>query len=523
MPEILRSLIVVLFISFVTFRFGKSTFIALGVDKTHIELRQKTWLAITITGFLAFNFWIFCLITTGLILYAQKRDNNKVALLAALLFAAPLFPAEISGFGIINYFITINYFRLLSIFLLLPAYLHLRRQKDTHPFGKSLADIFLLGYLIVGLALQAQLDTTTNVLRTCFYHFIDIFLPYYVVSRGLKDTSAIKEFCASLVMGATPLAVIGFFEFVKHWLLYSQLDNTLGVSWGLGNYLPRDGFVRAIASFGHPIVMGYVMSIAIGLYLFVNSNIVNKTHRRLLGSALVLGLIAPLSRGPWVGAAALIAIFIALGPNPVKAIIKAIALGTVSTLALLVTPYHDRVIDLLPFIGTVETNNIDFRQKLFDNSMIVIERNPLLGSFDAMSSPEMEELRAQGIIDVVNSYIGITLSGGLVSLSLFLGFFFSALSGLFFLPFGRKLNDADMLLRRVLIASIISAMITIATVSSILMVPIVYWILGGLAGAAINAAKNNAKADPIKAYPAPKQQVIQSKLISTSTGTTVSQ
>lgn len=522
MPEILRSLIVVFFISFVVFRLGKNAFIALGVDKTQIALRQKTWLAITTTGFLAFNFWIFCLITTGLILYAQKRDNSKVALLAALLFAAPLFPAEISGFGIINYFITINYFRLLSIFLLFPTYLHLRKQKETQPFGKSLTDIFLLCYLIVGLALQAQVDTTTNVFRTCFYHFVDIFLPYYVISRGLQKISSIKEFCASLVMGATPLAVIGFFEFVKHWLLYSQLDNMLGVSWGLGNYLPRDGFVRAIASFGHPIVMGYVMSISIGLYLFVSSNIANKTHRRLLGGTLVLGLIAPLSRGPWVGAAALIAIFIALGPNPIKATIKAIALGAVTSLTLLATPYHDRVIDLLPFIGTVETNNIDFREKLFDNSMIVIARNPLFGSFDAMSSPEMEELRAQGIIDVVNSYIGITLSGGIVSLSLFLGFFFSALFGLLFLPFGRKLNDADMLLRRVLIASIMGAMIIIATVSSILMVPILYWILGGLAVAATNSAKNSEKANISTAFSESTQNGIQSRSIPTSTGTKAS-
>ncbi len=522
MPEILRSLIVVFFISFVTFKFGKSTFIALGVDKAHIELRQKIWLGVTLASFLAFNFWVFCLITTGLILYAKKRDPNKVALLAAILFAAPLFPAEIPGFGVMNYFFTITYFRLLSIFLLLPAYLDLRKKKDTHPFGKSPADIFLLGYLIVGLALQAQLDTATNVLRTCFYHFFDIFLPYYVVSRGLKDTSAIKEFCASLIMGATPLAIIGFFEFVKHWLLYSQLDNTLGVSWGLGNYLPRDGFVRAIASFGHPIVMGYVMSIMIGLYLFVNSTIENKTHRRFLGGALVLGLIAPLSRGPWVGAAALVAIFIALGPNLIQSIIKAIALGTVCTLALLITPYHDRVIDLLPFVGTVEANNIDFRQKLFDNSMIVIARNPLFGSFDALLSPEMEELRAQGIIDVVNSYISITLSGGLVSLSLFLGFFVSTLSGLFFLPFGRTLSETDRLLRRVLIASIISALITIATVSSILMVPIVYWILGGLAVAAVNAVKRNMKTTTTKAHPVPKHQFNRPGIISTSVATTLS-
>ena len=81
-------------------------------------------------------------------------------------------------------------------------------------------------------------------------------------------------------------------------------------------------------------------------------------------------------------------------------------------------------------------------------------------------------------------------------MSLFLGFFFSTLSGLFFLQFSRKLNDTDRLLRRVLIASIISALITIATVSSILMVPTVYWMLGGLGVALINIARKNITTNP---------------------------
>lgn len=495
MPEIIRSLIVVFFLSFVTLRFGRGIFVALGVDKDQIDLRQKTWLAVTLAAFLSFNFWIFCLITAGLITYAKNRDTNKVALLASLLFAAPLFSSDIPGFGIINYFITVDYFRLLSIFLLLPTYLHLQKQRDTIPFGKSAADIFLVTYLVVGLGLQAQLDTTTNVIRTAFIHFITIFLPYYVVSRGLKSTSEIKDFCASFVMGVTPLALIGFFEFGKHWLLYSQVADVLGTAREYGGYLPRDGFVRALTTFGQPIVMGYVISIALGLYLFVHSNLPNGKLQKLLIAALVMGLIAPLSRGPWVGAAVLIAIFILLGPNPVKDFGKALMLGTIGMLILLVTPYHDRVIDLLPFVGTVEANNIEFRQRLFDNSMIVIARNPFFGSFDALLSPEMEELRANGIIDIVNSYISIALSGGLVSLSLFVGFFLSILLTLFFLTSGRKLDDSTLLMRRILIASIISTLVTIATVSSILMVPTVYWILGGLAVALINIARKSTTAN----------------------------
>lgn len=46
------------------------------------------------------------------------------------------------------------------------------------------------------------------------------------------------------------------------------------------------------------------------------------------------------------------------------------------------------MLNLLPFIGTIENENITYRERLIDNSMIVIQRNPLFGSFDFRNTPK---------------------------------------------------------------------------------------------------------------------------------------
>ena len=102
-----------------------------------------------------------------------------------------------------------------------------------------------------------------------------------------------------------------------------------------------------------------------------------------------------------------------------------LAVAAVLALPLLaIVPGGQKVLDLLPFIGTIEVENITYRQRLFDNAMIVIQRNPLLGSFDFRSTPEMQSMiQGQGIIDIVNTYIGMALQVGLIGLTLFVVFF----------------------------------------------------------------------------------------------------
>lgn len=495
MPEIFRSLIVLLFIAFVVFHFGKKIFVEMGMSEADFLLRRNSWLIITLAAFLTHNFWIFCAIAIGVVIYAGKKDSNKISLFAALLFAVPLFGAQVSGLGIINYFFELNYFRLLSLLLLLPAFLFLRRLPTSVSFGSLLPDKFILAFILIGLALQAPVDSATNVARTIFYLFIDVFLPYYVASRALNNTKVIHDFCAAFVMAAVLLAGVAVAEYLKGWLLYSSLERALGVEWGYGNYLARAGSIRAMASTGQPIVLGYVCAVALGLYFAIKNKVAAPRTRIAITIALVAGLFASVSRGPWLGGVLIAIVFVALGPKPWVALPK-MALATIAcALLVLASPYSDKIIDLVPFVGNVNIETIEFRNTLLETSIEVIARNPFFGSFDALASSEMNSLRAGGIIDVVNSYIALALSGGLVTLSVFIGFFVSIVLQLFLMQRKTPLNETDAIIRRALIATILGIMLIIYTVSSITFVPIVYWLVGGLGVGMIGAVTRPPRAN----------------------------
>jgi O-antigen ligase len=237
-----------------------------------------------------------------------------------------------------------------------------------------------------------------------------------------------------------------------------------------------------MAALGQPIVLGYVMMITLGFYLFIVKSI-KSSILRLSGLMLVLaGLFGPLSRGPWVGAVVLIIVFIVIGPYAIK------RLATLAIAVLLVIPFlgnipaGQKIIDQLPFVGSTEQGNVDYRVKLLDNAFVVFKRYPMFGSVnyrDELADMGMEQ--GEHIVDVVNSYINIVLKYGLVGLSLFLGFFWQVLLSIY--RSMKKVADKNSevhLFGRTLFSCLIGILITISTVSPILVIPIIYWAIAGL-------------------------------------------
>jgi hypothetical protein len=89
------------------------------------------------------------------------------------------------------------------------------------------------------------------------------------------------------------------------------------------------------------------------------------------------------------------------------------------------TPLGERIIDTLPFIGTVEQENVQYRQRLAEESWRLVWQNPLFG--DPFVALRMEDLRqGQGIIDLMNAYAAVALFCGLIGLTLFAAFFLVA-------------------------------------------------------------------------------------------------
>lgn len=483
MPEHLKALVVVLGIAFMVFAVAKAPACSLAMAPGDFDRRRNLWFAITLTAFLAHNFWVYILVATAFLLHALPREPNKHAMYLFLLFAVPTFPVQITGLGIIEHFFTIHYVRLLALAILLPSFLHLRAQPDVERFGRSIPDKLIAGYLVLQFVLTLMDSSVTQTLRHgAFYAFTDVFLPYYVASRAPRNLQHFREALMAFAVAVLVLGGIGTFEYAKQWLLYNALEDVLGVErWGYGNYLLREHSLRALATTGQPIVLGYVVSVAAGFYLYLRRIVPGQLVWGLGLMLLLAGLIAPVSRGPWVGASAMLVAFVALGPSPAKGLVKLGLLAVVVVGLMLMSPARDRVIDLIPFVGSVEERNIEYRQRFTEVSIAVIKQNPFFGTRDYVDLAEMEELKPQGLLDTLNVFLTVGLASGLVGLGLFAGFFLAVAAGIFRGMWGLADWESEQhLLGRALLATLLGIVVTINTVSNILFIPVVYWTVTGL-------------------------------------------
>lgn len=492
MPEHLRALIVILVIATAFFAFARRSAYSI-TEPEDFTRRRNLWVTLTLAAFLAHNFWLYTLIALPLLIHASRRETNVPSLFFFILFVLPVASIQIPGMGLINFLFDLSHIRIVALVILLPAFIALTQQRDTTSFGRTAPDKALAAYLLLTTLLYLRETSVTDTLRQAFCLSIDVFLPYFVISRSLQNLQAFRDAVLSLALSIMILAPLAVFESLRHWLLYSPLIDVLKLSAGMTGYLGRDGILRAIATAGQPIALGYLMAVGIGLYLFLQNSIEKKLNRRLGMALLAAGLIAPLSRGPWVGATVLLVVFIATGRYATRRLMI-LALTTMLALPLVaMLPGGERVINLLPFIGSMEKGTIDYREDLITSSMIVIQRNPWLGSFDYLKEPEMEALRQNGLIDVVNTYIGIALETGFVGLGLFVAFFTLTLLGIYramrSIP---DKNSEEHLLGRVLLAMLLSILTIISTVSSITIIPIVYWSVAALGVAYAQMVRKHA-------------------------------
>jgi O-antigen ligase len=277
-----------------------------------------------------------------------------------------------------------------------------------------------------------------------------------------------------------------------------------------GGYIFRDGMLRATATAGQPIALGYLVAVGLGLYLFLQQSIKPRPIRWLGMALLTAGLIASLSRGPWVGAVALLVVFLTTGRNAAPRLIGFVLVVIFAFFVIAILPGGEKAINLLPFIGTTEAGTIEGRKELLEVSIRVFERHPWLGSADFLEAPELQALRTGlGIIDIVNSYIGIALETGAVGLSLFVGFFALILFKIFLAMRSiRERNSEERLLGRVLLTTLLAILLIIFTVSSITIVPVVYWSVAGMGVAYVQMVRNRKRTAIKTILPEEKKSLI---------------
>jgi len=490
MPEHLRALVVVLAVATTVFAFARRPLLSVAMDPISYARRRNLWFGVTLSAFLAHDFWIYLIVASTLILLHQRREPHPLSVYVLLIAAVPGFEQPIPGFGIVNFIFDIGHFRLMNLVILLPLAFRLILTSSTDVARhRPITDLFFVPFVLYSFFIVALNEgSVTNLLRQAFYMFVDIWTPYYVFSRLLRTKDQFRDLLATLVLSFAVIATLAVFEGMRGWLLFESLRGPLGIPPPpllLYQFRQEGGALRALVTLGSPIALGYMLAIGLAAYLGLQSKVRPRWAAWCCGLALFAGLIAAMSRGPWVGAAAMLVVWATTGPGFGKRLAWLVGGGGVLAVVVLSSPLGPTVIDHLPFVGTVESDNVDYRQRLLEVSMVVFWESPLFGSFQYLSNPLMEQMRqGQGIIDMVNTYLQIALPYGAFGLVLFVASFMTVLIGIW--RARRRIAGQDLQaeeMGRSIFAAIVGALVTIGTVSSISLIPTMYWLLLG-AGAA---------------------------------------
>jgi O-antigen ligase len=231
------------------------------------------------------------------------------------------------------------------------------------------------------------------------------------------------------------------------------------------------------------LALGYLLAVGFGFWLYLKSHVESGVRR--IGTTLLLwgGLFAAFSRGPWLGAVTVYFTFFAAGARAVSRLVKGTLLAFAVALLIMVSPIGDRILNVLPVMGKTADANIIYRQRLAERGWEIVLAHPFFG--DQFPYPEMEDLRqGEGIIDIVNTYLGVALSYGFIGLFCFLSFILLALTTVYARTRELVHSDPDLaLFGTSLIACIVGTLVMIESSSFILGCEKMFYVLAGLATA----------------------------------------
>lgn len=513
MPYFLKLVIVTLFLGGLTFVVAKPVALQFTAS-ADFQRRRNIWLLLTAAVFTCTNFWLFVLIAAPTLYWGGKKDSNPIAFYLFFMNVMPAVSVEIPTAGLgINELFAVDISMLLSLCVLVPTVRRMRKD-DADPGAHRLAtmDWMLLCYGVLQVVLFVPPDLHSHVilqnsftghLRAAFIFIVTVYLLYYVASRSANSRGAIMDAMAAFCLSCTIMAVTAVFESLKHWPLYTGLYLKWQPDGLIDQFLMRGGSLRAEASAGHPLALGYLLAIALGFWLYLQSHLKSTTYKMLVPIVLCAGLIVTFSRGPWLGAMIVYLVYALLRRRRLSELFRAAAILLIALAVIAASPVGDRIGNMLPFMGgKVGVGSLTYREILAARCWQLILAHPFFG--DQLAYLHMQDLRqGQGIIDIVNTYLFVTLFYGFVGASLFVGFILMGLRKVWKARAVFRHSDQEAaLIASSIGACIVSTLFMLLDCSFILGYVPMFYTLAGLSTACFRLAQSNRMPAPVVTEPA---------------------
>jgi hypothetical protein len=457
-----KALVVVLLCAIAVFAFARPLFLRFTAPGDY-ALRRNVWFILTIAAFLSPSFWIYVMVAMPVMAWAGYRDSNPTALYLFLYFVIPPVFIPIPTV-LINQLFALSNARMMSFLILVPAVWRwlasLQRGERIRLNG---LDYTLLAYGLLQLALFIPYESSTNTMRRGFLFLVDTYLVYFAFSRMIRDRHQLADTMGGLCLAAALFAPMAIFESLRGWLLYTGVSDVFGNA-NIFAWIFRGGSLRAQAATGHSITLGYIVALAIGFWMYLRETQPSKKVNTAFFLLLWLAMFFTYARGPWVMGVLLVVVAVALGSRNAVQMMKIAVVPSMVVLAILVSPFGSKFIDLLPFVGSAGAETITQRQALAETSWRLVQQNPWFGNPFVLL--QMEDLRTgDQIIDLVNGYAQVALFYGLVGLALFLAVFLGSLHKAYatFRQARVAGDDAMVWLGASLIACLIASLFVMAT------------------------------------------------------------
>jgi hypothetical protein len=459
---------------------------------TKTQYRRAAFLlvATTMVAFLAHSQLIYVIALAGVALFAQAYlgggVRGKAAAFMLLVVVLPPLAYGIGGVGDINYVLDVSGTRLLSLVLLPGAAIKLLGDKTfQRPRWATSVDLCVIAYGTLRIMLMAPHGSLTASLRSVVEFTLDVLLPYYVFSRGIRSEADLRFLLAHLAMGFALAASIGCAEFAVHRLLYSELQWVYGYKWQLTMNLLRGEHLRVQAMTPQPIVLAFEMIYALGIWTYLCGR--EWRRKSVLSVYVVLAscLFFTFSRGPLIGAVIFGICFLGLQKLPLRAFVALLILVLAAGVGVKVAGADAAIMTALSGLfgsSAADLSSIAYRNELLDTALALLRQSPWLGVPNYAA--QMQDLKqGEGIIDIVNSYIAIALDAGFIGVAVYLLPYAIALNRLFHMLGARGAQAADEgagKFARVFAAMTIALLLTIFTTSTISTMPFLLVMLLGL-------------------------------------------
>jgi O-antigen ligase len=449
------------------------------------DFRFRTTISaiLLVLAFLVPNVWLLAALVALVLMVAARKEANAMALYALLLLILPPFYSVIPLPGGGTLFLLSNS-RLVTLALAAPVAWSIYRQHRSARTGIPklvdwLVGLFILYRLVMMLP---HYSSVTSILRDVFHSVIDVWIPYYVASRAIQDRHQLKDIIGTMLACGAFVGLLAIFETARRWQLFNLIEAHMHLPTSSRGYMSRGygGPLRAVATGGHPIVLGVFLMLLVPLYLSIYGGMKKGFQRVALLLMICGGLVASFSRGPWLATIFAGLVYLLVATRLSKAIFQFALIGGAVSVVLLVTPLGDLILPYLPFLGAgTQSAMEDYRVQLFHVSMEVIQEHPVFGDPLYLKNPKMEVMRqGEGIIDMVNSYLDIALSYGLVGLAIFIAPVLAA-----WIHVTRNLSSLppeSLRMNAALCACVAGVMFSIVSVSQIYTIPYWIWILTGV-------------------------------------------